>query len=76
MSGGVLNGGAQSDVISVVFKKAFDTAIHAKLVHKLKSYEIKDPLFPWLRDFLTNRKFSVTIRGSCSAPCAVVSGVP
>ena len=39
-----LNKDAQTEVIFVDFRKAFDTVSHVKLLHKLKSYGIRDPL--------------------------------
>ena len=44
-----------------------------KLCKSSRPYGIKDL---WLRDFLKNRTLTVKTLGSCSAPCAVVSGVP
>ena len=73
----ILDKGGFIDVIFCDFKKAFDTVLHNRLMELLSSYyEIKDPVFSWISDFLTDRKQHVTANGSKSTVFDVSSGVP
>ena len=67
------NSGLSTDV---VFSKAFDSVPHERLLLKLHSYGIRDPLLSWVRSFLTNRHQRVVVRGSPSSWTSVLSGVP
>ena len=58
------------------FSKAFDSVPHERLLLKLHSYGIRDPLLSWVRSFLTNRQQRVVVRGSYSSWTPVLSGVP
>ena len=49
---------------------------HERLLLKLDRYGIDGQLQLWFRDFLTNRKHRVQIRGSYSERSPVISGVP
>ena len=56
--------------------KAFDSVPHERLLLKLNRYGIDGQLYLWFRNFLTNRRQRVQIRGSYSEWSPVISGVP
>ena len=58
------------------FMKAFDTVPHRRLIHKLKSYGISDPVLSWIKDFLSDRVQRVIVNGSASKWAKVLSGIP
>ena len=62
----ILDKGGFIDVIFCDFKKAFDTVPHNRLMDLLSYYGIKDPVFSWISDFLTDRKQHVTVNSSKS----------
>ena len=70
------NSGLSTDVVFLDFSKAFDSVPHERLLLKLHSYGIRDPLLSWVRSFLTNRQQRVVVRGSYSSWTPVLSGVP
>ena len=41
--------------VYIDFAKAFDSVSHVKLLHRLKSYSIGDPLLQWIQNFLFDR---------------------
>ena len=51
-----LDRGLESDIIYLDFAKAFDSVCPAKLVSKLKTFGIDDPLFSWFYSYLTGRR--------------------
>ena len=53
----------QVDAVILDFSKAFDTAPHRKLPHKLDAYGIWGPLHTWIGNFLTQRKWTWSSRG-------------
>ena len=57
-------------------KKAFDVVNHALLFTKLSSIGVRGCLLGWLKDYLSDRKFSVVVHGSQSRQMSVSSGVP
>ena len=63
----------KSDLIILDFSKAFDTAPHRKLLHKLNNYGIRGNTLRWLSSFLTQRKQQVAVEGATSSPCTVES---
>ena len=65
-----------SDVIFLDLSKAFDSVPHERLLLKLNRYSIDGQLYLWFRNFLTNRRQRVQIRGSYSDWSPVISGVP
>ena len=65
-----------SDVIFLDLSKAFDSVPHDRLLLKLNRYSIDGQLYLWFRNFLTNRRQRVQIRGSYSEWSPVISGVP
>ena len=72
----ILDQGGAIDVIYCDFQKAFDTVPHGRLLDLLAHYGIKDPILSWIRDFLRNRKQTVSINGCRSKLFDVTSGVP
>ena len=64
------------DVALFDYSKAFDVVNHRILLDKLYSIGIKGQLLHWIREFLTNRSFSVTVSGHSSKSWDVLSGVP
>ena len=68
--------GKSVDVIYLDYSKAFDRVPHARLISKLLGYGIDGVLLKWIKDFLTNRKQHICVRGSYSSWCNVTSGVP
>ena len=65
-----------TDVIFLDLAKAFDSVPHERLLLKLKNNGIDGCLLNWLRHFLTGRKQSVIVRGTCSDWSNVTSGTP
>ena len=72
----ILDNGGFIDAIFCDFKKAFDTVSHIRLMDLLSYYGIKDPVFSWIRDFLTDKEQHVTVNGSKSKVFDVSPGVP
>ena len=68
--------GQQIDVVTLDFRKAFDTVPHKRLLAKLAQLGISGPVFQWLSSFLTERHQNVVVDGSVSEAEKVVSGVP
>ena len=62
--------------VAAVFKKAFDSVPHEKLIKKLKSLHLNDHLLNWIYSYLADRKQQVVVNGSASSSTAVLSGVP
>ena len=67
---------SKSDVVFLDFSKAFDSVPHERLLFKLKRYDIDDSLLLWFRNFLTNRRQRVAIRGTYLSWAPVKSGIP
>ena len=67
----------QVDVVYIDFAKAFDSALHQKLLLKLESaYGFHSHLLAWIKLFLSNRYQRVCIGLKLSTPLPVISGVP
>ena len=71
-----LESGNSVDVIYLDLRKTFDCVPHRRLLSKLQSYGVTGKLLDWIKDFLTNRKQGVCIRGSFSDWVNITSGVP
>ena len=67
---------AQTDVICLDFRKAFDSVAHNELLVKLWSFGVTGNIWKWFRSYLTSRMHCVTINGSISDQLPVISGVP
>ena len=61
--GHALDGGPESDMIYLEFAKAFDSVCPTKLVAKLKTFGIDDPLISWFYSYLTERRQRLVISG-------------
>ena len=66
----------EAEIIDLDFAKAFDSVCPAKLVSKLKTFGINDPLLSWFYSYLTGRRQRVVINGTCSNWADVGLGVP
>jgi hypothetical protein len=71
-----LNDSNSVDVIYIDFKRAFDSIVYSKLIHKLTCYGISGKLLAWISAFLHNRLQSVVIENTNSTYVDVISGVP
>ena len=71
-----LDGGEDVDVIYLDFCKAFDKVPHRRLLKKLYNYGITGKIFSWVKEFLSDRKQRVTIKGSKSEWRTITSGIP
>jgi len=49
-------------VIALDFPRAFDTVKHNALLSKMVLLNIPDPIYNWLVDFFTHRKYKYTAR--------------
>ena len=58
------------------FSKAFDTINHEILLYKLNHYGIRGRALEWFKDYLTNRKQFVNIKGHDSQYKLISCGVP
>ena len=58
------------------FTKGFDVIDHSVLLDELKSFDIDQTLFFWVRSFLTNRVQAVRVGSSLSSWKQVNGGVP
>ena len=70
------NSNRPTDVVFLDFCKAFDSVPHERLLYKLKQHGISGALLEWYRNFLTNRRQRVVVRGTYSEWSNVKSGVP
>ena len=66
----------QVEVCCLDFSKAFDSVNHRLLMGKLEAYGISGELKGWLKDFLQNRSFKVSVGDGISEEIPVISGVP
>ena len=71
-----LDNGFEVDVVYTDFEKAFDKVSHRKLLYKLDYYRVNKKIILWIRNYLTERRFSVKVNGEFSEWCGVLSGVP
>ena len=72
----MLDCGIETDIIYLDFAKAFDSVCPTKLVSKLSTFGIKDPLLSWFHSYLTGRSQRVVVNGTISRWTDVASGVP
>src|SRR5689334_17936542 len=64
------------DCIYLDIQKAFDTVPHELLLYKIHRIGIRGKLFQWIKDFLSNRFFTVKINDKFSKSYPITSGVP
>lgn len=55
-----LDEGEGMDMVFLDYKKAFDTVPHKRLLYKVGKYGFGDIYINWIKDFLTNRKQSLS----------------
>ena len=72
----ILDSGHTIDVIYLDFKKAFDSVPHIRLLSKLHSYGVRDPLLGWHKSFLIGRRQRVCVNDTVSLWHNVTSGIP
>jgi hypothetical protein len=68
--------GLTTQAVFLDITKAFDRVWHRGLLFKLESVGIIGPMLDWCRDYLSNRKQAVVIRGEKSEFKSILSGVP
>ena len=68
--------GGAVDCIYLDFAKAFDKVPHQRLISKVESFGITNPVLGWIQSFLANRKQRVVIQNARSQWKPVTSGVP
>ncbi|KAK3097903.1 hypothetical protein FSP39_014294 [Pinctada imbricata] len=66
----------QTDIILLDFSKAFDKVPHARLLHKLSHYGLRNNIHQWITNFLSGREQQVVLEGCKSRRSPVQSGVP
>ena len=71
-----VDNGDNVDAVYLDFRKAFDSVPHKRLIAKIESYGVGEPLISWIRSFLTNREQFVKIGSTVSQSMNVASGVP
>ena len=71
-----VDNGNEVDAVYLDFRKAFDSVPHKRLIAKIESYGIGEPLIGWIRSFLCNREQFVKIGNVVSRSIKVRSGVP
>ena len=54
------------DTVYLDFAKAFDSVAHERLLRKISAYGIKGSVLSWIRDFLTERRQYVSVKGESS----------
>ena len=64
------------DTIYLDFAKAFDSVPHERLLRKVSAYGIRGQLLTWIKNFLTERRQYVSVKGESSTWKDVISGVP
>ena len=72
----IVNSPLETDIIYLDISKAFDTVSHGILLEKLWSIGITGVLWPWFKNYLTNRYQRVSIKNYYSELLPVVLGVP
>ena len=62
-----VNNSHSVDIITIDFAKVFDSISHNKLSYKLQTYCICGKVKLWIKEFLLNRSFKVTLNNYASA---------
>lgn len=71
-----VDNGERVDVVYLDFQKAFDKVPHKRLIMKIEALGVPSEIVQWIRDWLTNRRQRVVIKGEYSDWSVVKSGVP
>ena len=61
-----VDNGEDVDIIYFDFKKAFDKVPHKRLLQKVRSNGIRDCVYSWINEFLTNRRQRIVVNGQYS----------
>ncbi|RWR98458.1 ORF2-like protein, partial [Dinothrombium tinctorium] len=64
------------DVIYLDIEKAFDRVVHSILIEKMIIIKLLKYIIAWVKNFLSNREFSVRINDKLSNKIKITSGVP
>ena len=64
------------DIVYLDFAKALDSVPHERLLRKASAYWIRGQLLSLTKDFLTERRQYVSVKGGSSSWKDVISGVP
>ena len=67
--------GSPVDIIYLHIQKAFDKVSHQRLLN-LKAHGIRDGIFDWIEQWLTDRRQRFVVDGEVSNWKSVLSGVP
>ena len=65
-----------SEAVFIDFSKAFDRVPHTLLLHKLQVYGFEGKLWTFLKNFLSERSFSVKVSSALSSSSSVSCSVP
>ena len=76
LDGAVNRGHKQTDLIEMVFAKAFDKVPHRRLLHKLEYHGIRGSTHKWINSWLSGRTQQVVLDGQASDQVQLLSGVP
>ena len=68
--------GSKCGLVLFDIEKAFDRALHKKILARLDKYRCPSLIGKWLCSFLTNRKFFVKIDGTKSETKEIQAGTP
>ena len=68
-----LSHGIPVDIIYLDLLKAFDKVPHHRLIKQLKKYGIDGTLLAWIKNFLSDRKQAVRVKGTISEERNVTS---
>lgn len=71
-----LDQGITVQAIFFDISKAFDRVWHRGLIHKLEAIGLRGNLLTWFKDYLSNRKQAVVVKGEQSDYLDVSAGVP
>ncbi|XP_060801905.1 uncharacterized protein LOC132902101 [Amyelois transitella] len=72
----VFNEHGQVDSVYTDFQKAFDKVDHITLLSKLQALGIHGSLYRWICSYMEHRSQLVVLKGFCSEPIIIPSGVP
>lgn len=72
----MLNNSDAFDIVLFDFKSAFELTTHKKLLDCLPSLGVGNRIVSWIRSFLHNRTFRVSVNGVLSSEASITSGCP
>ena len=68
--------GKQTDLILLVYSKAFDKVNRLKLLYKLQTHGVQGKTLRWIESFLVGRSQTLVLNGNSSDELQVSSGAP